>query len=78
MNEAAAAHEERRSMTVRLPEGLHEAVENCARASGMSFNAAVAAALIEFVSTKEHREQVASFFQEGLARHEVLLKELGS
>ncbi len=67
-----------RRTSVRLPADLHEAVETCAHAMGLTFNAAVTAALIDFVSGEERRNRVAQFFEEGSDRFGVLLDKLSS
>lgn len=64
--------------TIRMPADLHEAVDAVARASGISFNAAVTDALVDFVSGDERRRRVDRFFEEGRERFGALIDKLSS
>jgi predicted transcriptional regulator len=67
-----------RRTTVRIPEHLHDAVDAVAKASGISFNAAVTDALVDFVSSEHRRARVDQFFREGQERFHALLDKLSS
>lgn len=62
--------------TARIPKELHDGVEMCARAMGISMNAAITAALVDFVASEEHRARVREFFDEGKNRFESLLNKI--
>jgi len=64
--------------TARIPKELHDGVETCARAMGISMNAAITAALVDFVASEEHRARVREFFAEGKDRFESLLNKIAT
>jgi hypothetical protein len=64
--------------SARIPKELHDGVEACARAMGISINAAITTALIDFVASEDHRARVREFFTEGQDRFEALLNKLAS
>lgn len=65
-----------RTLTVRAPEDIHEALRGLSFATGESINEIAVRALRDFLASEGHREAVDAFFRRAQDRYRLAFDKL--